>query len=213
MLERPLADHLSGRVGHARLVLLRTPIDTDEPLQLQPAPPCLPWTDRARQRCLPGPVLALCGADSPLGIHRWLDRRGTSPGLGAPRRKSLPGSSRRPARPRRNYPRKVIQNGTGRSRPQFSWRKAIPGVAPAEVAAVAILAPDILATEHGADWRLVAVGLEARRLVEPRDRRLELPPMRAKRDPQSRRRSPQQCSNVRPLPAQFRPVPAGLSSS
>ena len=55
-------------------------------------------------RCLPVPVLALYGANSPRGIHRWLDRRGTSPfqvlaALGTP------WCSRRPARLREIIPR------------------------------------------------------------------------------------------------------------
>ena len=35
--------------------------------------------DAGAPRCLPTPVLALHGANSPRGIHRRLDRRGTSP--------------------------------------------------------------------------------------------------------------------------------------
>ena len=72
MLERPLAEQLPGNVDYARLVRLRSPVDTHEPCQLHIEPPIC-RISRARQRCLPVPVLALCGANSPRGIHRWLN--------------------------------------------------------------------------------------------------------------------------------------------
>ena len=72
MLERPFPEHLPDGVEHTRLMLLRTPVDTREPRQLQNDPPPVCRIQRARQRCLPVPVLALNGANSPRGIHRWL---------------------------------------------------------------------------------------------------------------------------------------------
>ena len=58
MLERPLSEHVAVGVEHAYLMLLRAPIDTREPLQLQVQPP-VRRIERACQRCLPVPVLAL----------------------------------------------------------------------------------------------------------------------------------------------------------
>ena len=46
---------------------------------IQWARPRLSSIQRACQRCLPVPVLALFGADSPLGIQQWLNRRVTCP--------------------------------------------------------------------------------------------------------------------------------------
>ena len=71
MIECPLPAHRPGGIEHTHLMRLRTPVDTREPCQRHIAPPLcrIAW---ARQRCLPVPVLALFGANSPRGIHRWL---------------------------------------------------------------------------------------------------------------------------------------------
>ena len=66
-------------------------------------------------------VLALYGANSPRGIHRWLDRRGTSPfqvlaALGTP------WCSRRPARLRGVFLRPQYLAFLGQSHPELARR-------------------------------------------------------------------------------------------
>ena len=71
-------------------------------------------------RCLPVPVPALHGANSPRGIHRWLNRRGTSPCQVLERRDitgapgGLPDSTR--------SSREVIRKGTGISQQRDDGR-------------------------------------------------------------------------------------------
>ena len=48
VLEQPLAEHLPGGIEHARLVFLRSPVDTDEPRQFQINPPVCCRIERAR---------------------------------------------------------------------------------------------------------------------------------------------------------------------
>ena len=66
------------------------------------------------------PVLALCGANFPRGIHRWLDRRGTSPFqvLEALGPLGAPGGLPEPAIPSRG----VTEKGTGTTLLRRSYR-------------------------------------------------------------------------------------------
>ena len=80
MLELPFPEHLPGSIEHARLMLLRSPVDTREPGQLHNNLPCLMKSNGRAPMPADGALYWRSTAHTPhLGIHRWLDRRGTSP--------------------------------------------------------------------------------------------------------------------------------------
>ena len=121
MLERSLSEHLTGSIGYAHLMLLRTPVDTNEPTCLQPD--LLVWRiERARHRCLSVPVPALSGANSPRGVPSMAGCRGTSPYEVLDAQGDF-GSSRQPAPTSRDQPRKVSYKVQGDER-HHAWHRS-----------------------------------------------------------------------------------------
>ena len=110
---------LGRQQGHQRVQQRRLPgAARDEHVApaFAPARPHLPWTETGAPTMPAETCTGALRRRLPTGHPSMAGPPGHKYPISARRHKSLPGSSRRPARPLRDYPRKVIQKGTGRSR-------------------------------------------------------------------------------------------------
>ena len=123
VLKLPFPNHLPSDVEHARLMFLRPPVDTCKPCQLHIVPPVC-RIERARQRRLPVPVLALNGANSPRGIHRWRTA-GAQVLLRCSMAQGPIGDSRRPTRLRECNRAKSLRKVQGPTPDSFP--RCVPG--------------------------------------------------------------------------------------